>query len=207
MNANALRGILTLVGICMIVVGGQGSLLVFRERASLEIPLGEFQQRQPGNKWVRLTGAELDLLNARRFNYIESDHAAEFLVPLRPAGATNAPIHALVAGLEDEFRLRVDAIGLAEVTHAMNAFLATNAETLAVARDVEGLIRFGWEKVADNRNELRALHPRLVEDFVIIDAGAKPSWLLAMMLPGGIAIHFWLIWSRLSGRRRKLAQA
>ncbi len=203
MNANAFRGILTLVGICMIVVGGQGSLLVFRERAPLGISLADFQRRQPENKWVRLGGGELDLLNARRFNYIESDHAAEFLVPLKSSGATNAPIHALVAGLEDEFRLRVDAIGLAEVTHSMNAFLATNSEPLAVARDIEGLIRFGWENVADNREELLALHPRLDEDFVIIDAGARPSWLLALMLPGGIAIHVWLIWSGLSERRRK----
>ena len=190
----------------MIVAGGQSLLLVFKERAITEMPLEGFHQGRPDSKWLRLTGGELDLLTARHFNYIESDHASEFLVPLRPAGATNAPIHVVVAGLDDEFRLRVDAIGLAEVTHTMNSFLATNSEPLVVARDIEGLVRFGWENVAENRNELIALHPGLVEDFVIVDAGAKPSWPLALMLPGGLAIHFWLIWSRLTRRRKNLME-
>ncbi len=205
MSSDAFRGFLTLVGICLAVAGGQAAYLAVRERAITETPLADFHRNRPDNKWLRLTDAELDLLRARHFNYVESDHAPEFLIPLNPAGASNAPVHVLVAGLEDDYRLRVDALGLAEVTHTLNAHLATNTEPLIVARNVEGVIRFGWEKVADNRNELVALHPRLVEDFVIIDAGARPSWLMALMLPAGLAIHGWLIWS--SRTRRKQADA
>ncbi len=199
MKASALRGVIALLGFVAVVVGAQAAWLAWHDREPREIPLAEFQERRPDSKWLKLTGCELDLLDARYFNYVESDHAAEFLIPLRPADAdTNAPIHALAALHDEKLRVRVDAIALADITRTLDAFTATNAEPLAIPRDIEGVTRFGWDSVAENRRELLALHPRLVEDFVIVDVGDRPSWFLATLLPVGVGF---LLWVAVTGRK------
>lgn len=177
----------------MMAAGAQATYLITTNRTPAEITLAEFHKHRPAARWLKLTECELDLLNARHFNYVESDHAPEFLVPLRPVGAeTNAPIHALLSLQDEKLEVQVDAIAIADITRTLGPYLATNTEPLTIERDIEGVVRFGLENIVENREELRSLHPRLAEDFVIIDAGAKPSWLVAAMLPAGLGIAIWL---------------
>lgn len=189
-----MRGFLTLACFAMIIVGSQAAYTVLNNRAPVKITLAKYQKEKPAAKWLQLTECELDLPGARYFNYIESDHAPEPLIPLiSSGGASNQPIHALAAIRDEKLRRQIEALSLAETVFRPNAPVETNTVPLFVKRDVKGLVRFGWESATDNREELLALHPGLAEDFIIIDAGSKPSWPLALMLPAGLGLMIWLL--------------
>ena len=192
-----MRGFLTLACFAMIFAGSQAAYTFLTNRAPLKIPLANYQKEKPTAKWLHLTGCELDLFGARHFNYIESDHAPEMLIPLKSPGASNQFVHALLAIRDDKLQLQIEALSLAESNYDPDAPPPTNAAPQIVIRDIQGLVRFGIELETEEREELLSLHPGLAQDFVILDEGHKPSWLLALMAPAGVALMLWLIISSL----------
>lgn len=200
-----MRGFLTLACFAMILTGSQAAYTVLTNRAPSVLTLVKYQREKPSVKWLHLTECELDLSGARKFNYIESDHATEMLVPLKASGSTNEQVYALLAVRDEKLRRRIEVLSLAAAAPPAPAWAQdkTNNAPVVVQRDVRGLVRFGLETAMENNVELRALHPGLAENFVIIDEGVKPSWLLASMLPAGIAVMFWLIVSSLRDFKRR----
>jgi len=200
-----MRGFLTLACFAMIFAGSLAAYTFLTNREPVTIPLAKYQKQKPPAKWLHLTDCELDLFGARHFNYIESDHAPEMLIPLRTPGATNAPVYALLSIRDDKLQLQIEALSLAEAVGALDEPAGTNVTRRTAPRDVRGLVRFGIELSTENRAELLSLHPGLAEDFVILDEGAKPSWLLALMLPAGLGLMLWLIVSSLRNFRKATA--
>lgn len=200
-----MRGFLTLACFAMILAGSQAAYTVLINRAPTALTLAKYQLEKPSAKWLHLTECELDLSGARNFNYIESDHATEMFVPLKASGSSNTQVHALLAVRDEKLRHQIEILSLAAATPPSPAWTPaeTNNAPVVVQRDVRGLVRFGLETAFEDNEELQALHPSLVENFVIIDEGAKPSWFLALMLPAGIGVAVWLIVSSLGDFKRR----
>lgn len=201
-----MRGFLTLACFAMIFAGSQAAYTYLTNREPLKIPLATYQKQKPSAKWLHLTECELDLLGARHFNYIESDHAPEMLIPLKTAGATNHLVYVLLAIRDDKLKLQIEALSLAEAIYNPDAPAPTNDAPQIVSRDIQGLARFGIELNTEERAELLSLHSGLAEDFVILDEGEKPSLLLALMAPAGVALMLWLIVSSLRNFKQTTAR-
>lgn len=202
-----MRGFLTLACFVMILAGSQAAYTVLTNRAPVALPLAKYEKEKPPAKWLRLTDCELDLSGARNFNYIESDHATEMFVPLKPSGSTNPSVCVLLAIRDKTLRAQIEILSLAAAGPPTRASAGTNDAPVVVRRDVHGLVRFGLETALEETASLRAFHPGLAEDFIIIDEGAEPSWLLALMLPAGLGVMIWLMASSLKNFKRRARPA
>jgi hypothetical protein len=79
-------------------------------------------------------------------------------------------------------------------------FAAMNIQRLFPKRDVQGLVRFGINMEDKERTKLAELNPNLDPNFIVIDDGEQPEWLLSSVLFAiGLALPIWFGWKIVSG--------
>ena len=84
--------------------------------------------------------------------------------------------------------------------HEALKFALTNIDRLFPKHDVQGLMRFGINMEDKERAKLAELNPNLDPNFIVIDDGKQPEWLLSSVLFAlGLALPIWFGWKAARG--------
>ncbi len=174
--------------LALVLGGGQAVFTGISNRSITEIGIKEFEEKKPDAKWLRVTGGELNVLDAAYSQGRFKKNAKELIIPYVLEGMEEEGnrIHLLVKTKDPEL-MRVVAEGRSmedklsegaseeEKTKAALDFLVKNVESIAISRPIEGLVEYGMDSRSKERDKIKQLFPNLAADFVVLEEGAKPN--------------------------------
>ena len=209
---------LAVLSLLLLAHGADGTYRALRSRTQAQMTCADFAQNGSPSAWVRLTGCEVDYVQAgyretpsdlwgRMFGgAAPSTHITELLFPVRPVGSNPSVPAALVVSTRDP-----DVLAIAERTLGargtidQEAFLVMMLQvvtTMRVSREIDGAVRAPLDTLR-SRSGLTAIRAPLTETFAVIDLHDRPRVLLpALELAAGIVA---LVAATL--RRKKTAPA
>lgn len=205
-----LRLALLLLGLILLAHGADGTYRALKSRTQAQLTCDEFARQRPSSAWVRLTGCEVDYVNAGYresagdiWNRISGRAAeggiAELLFPVRAAGADKTSPAPLVLTTRDPNVLAIAERTLgARSSIDQEAFLVMMLQvvtTMKASREIEGAIR-GPLDTLRSRPALAAITAPLADGFAVLDLHARPDALLpgielATGLLAVVAMAFW----------------
>ena len=190
-----------IIAIALIVGGGQSFYTGLTNRKLVEVGITDFDPAKNDSKWLKITGGELDIINASYEASKLTDIPKEVYVPLVAPGvdSTESPIQILfktkdeeVIGLLKELKKADEETG-GDPMKAIQAMVAIGKERLRPQRDIEGLVQFGIDSDS-GEDKVRKLYDNLAENSVVIENGKKPSMMLGLlMLVVGLVIVGFLV--------------
>ena len=181
-----LRAALVLISLPLLLHGGEGLYVALANRAIEQMSCDDYMDLGAPGAWVRITGCELDYLNAgyRDAGPLQpilpgsGSKISELLFPARPRGGdANAPVR-LVVSTRDPVVL---AIAERTFTGAGNqdqeSFLVTMLQVITAMRasnEVDGMLRRPLEMLR-TRGSIAAIRAPLADDFGVLDLHDSPS--------------------------------
>ncbi|HEX2570433.1 MAG TPA: hypothetical protein VH877_12820 [Polyangia bacterium] len=186
--------------------GGQGLYTVFANRAPTTMSIAEYTRTRPSGKWLRLTDCSLSLLDAMHREVAQKP--VELFIPARdPGDDEKSKVQVLVA-TKDPALLEVYRRLSSEKDEKAVETISAEFGKVFQHRDVQGLVRFGFDLDEEDREKLASLTASLAPDFVIIDEGEKPQVAFAFArLAGGLMLFAFLFWRVLSKLRTRSSPA
>lgn len=173
-----MRTILFLICLGLLWAGGQEIYTAATNREPTVISAADYLKDRPEASWLRLTGCQVDVVEAVYFSKLGVTKPSELFIPVRPAGAEGGPINillqtkdtALIDLMNDESSDEDEVVRL----------IAEQAN-----RDIEGVVQFGINVKSKEKNKLAENVEGLASDFVIIREGIKPNFGGALGIFGG----------------------
>ena len=174
--------LLPLISIGLLIGVGQGVYTYLGNRKAVEISISDFIKQPPSGKWLKVTGGQLDTLNAvYTSGRTKGGDAKEIYLPVVPPGSDSSKdtIHLLLLTKDPELVQFINDSRKFDETEATEeqaaAFLAANTARFRPLRDVEGLVQFGIASDGKKEDKMRKLYGNLASDAVILEDGKKPS--------------------------------
>jgi len=193
-----MKTFLFLLALAMTFGGGQALYTSLTNLKPLELEVDDFLQKDSSRKWVTVTGAVLDVMDATFISPFYTEEATELYIPIRASEEDTSPIRAFLFTKDpDILAVYNGLIPLEDEVEIINYFIE-HRDVFSQNREISGLIRFGIESDQDDRDILRENNEHLAKGFIILDEGAKPEWGMALMLPAGLAL-FWALFSKKTG--------
>ena len=168
----------------LIIGGGQEVYTAMRNGSQVEIGIAEFETEKPDAQWLRITGGELQVLDAAFSQGRFSKSAKEVFIPYVPVGQKdeNGKVHVLLKTKNPDILRFIEESRQMEEKLGPNATEQQKAEVaieivaklvqdLEMRRPIEGLVEFGINSNSEETEKLRGLFPQLAPDFVVIQDG------------------------------------
>lgn len=183
--------------------GGQELYTAAVNREPLEMSLADFNKQRPDRHWLKLTNCQGDLTQAS-YLYVGSS-VTDVYVPLTvPDAAENEKVHVVLLDKSPATQALMQKVMDAKTEAQQEAFVKENLAAIQAYKKpstIEGMVQFGINLKDEDRNKIKGADKNLVEDFVIIKEGERPSWVTGLaMLAGGILLSLLAFW-----RSRKVA--
>ncbi|WP_035601360.1 hypothetical protein [Haloferula sp. BvORR071] len=179
----------------LVTLGWQDVFMALKHREVVEVSLSDYIKNRPDAKWLKITGARLDILHAIYFSprFLKMD-AQDVYVPVVVPGndPSKETIHIVLhssspellklineaKGFGDDGKVETKQKGMDLVMQSLEASLLT--------RDIGGLVQYGLSSNDKRDFEIRKDNPNIAKDFVVLEDGGKPSLLkgLLIMAPG-----------------------
>jgi hypothetical protein len=179
-------GCLFLFGtVALLWAGGQGFYQALTNRAPVTMTCADFEKAPAKAAWVKVTGCTGSLIDSSYKKKYGS--VTEIFIPVHTKGGSETA-H-LVVATDDPAVLAV-AKRMSEAdakgdTKAMFSFLAENMTALQYDREIEGMVRSGFDSDDKVLKHLRERKKGLAADFVVLDQGKKPGMIKSVLLLGG----------------------
>lgn len=203
-----LRILLLVVGLPLLVLGGEGLYHFALNREQTTLSCQELAQEVPRVLWLRITGCEVDY---DRASIRDPDgQIREMYFPARPAGQPQASPAPLVFATRDP-----DALAIAQATigdnrqpdqEAITVMWLRIVTALKVTREVEGYVRAGFLARMLTAQDLAGMSGRLTTPYVALDLHARPS-ALAPGIEAGAGLVALVGFVALGSRRRRVPAA
>lgn len=171
---------LLLASLPLLAAGGEGIYHAARNRQQITLTCDEFVRQPPRALWIRVTGCDIDYVNA---GYRESrGRIAELFFPVRPMKQPGTAPAVLIAATRDSGVLAIaeNTIGDGQQPN-QEAFLVMMLRIitmLGISREVEGYARSGAIELAQTRRALAGMNAALAPGLVVLDLHARPSFLV-----------------------------
>jgi hypothetical protein len=186
---------LAFLAIVLLWGGGQGVYTSVTNLKPAEYTVSDYIETKPNSKWLRLSGATLDMSAVTYASFLGVGEIKEVYVPVIPTGqAPSKEIHILLATKDPMLLEIASKIRNLSSEEQVKQFAISHPAELYVTRDFEGLIRFGLEYKEDDERALKRENKNLTEDFVVVDEGLHPDYATTgLLFVCGIALATWLI--------------
>lgn len=183
-------------GIILMWAGGQGLYTALTNRQPVVFGCADFLQRVPEQKWLLLKDCRLNIVRASYSRKQVTDTVTQVYIPISgTASVGDTKTKALFATKDQSVIALVTEMRKVNGDGEALKFALTNIDRLFPKRDVQGLVRFGLKMDDRDREKLAALNPNLDPNFIVIDDGEQPEWLLSSaMLLAGLALPIWFRW-------------
>lgn len=182
--------VLVTVGVVLLAIGVQGLYTLRVSRQPTLTTCDQLVRQQPRAVWLRVTGCEIDYVNA---GFRESSgRIRELLFPVRAAGAGRGGPAALVAATRDPSALSIaqGTIGNGRQP-SQEQFLVMMLKivtTLRASREIEGVVRTGiWQRL-EARRLVSGLTVPVAPGAVLIDLHARPRTAVPAVLASAGAL-------------------
>jgi len=178
----------------LLIVGGQGVYVALKNPDPLEIAMADYIAEKPNAEWMRLTDAQVSLVEAAYKARLGK--VSEVFIPVRPVGeSTDVPVHILLSTDDRAVVAALQHLSQSGGTKEKKVDSATRqADRLFMRQYIIGLTHYGFFYDALMRARLARLNMNLAEDFVILDDGAAPNfWVNLSMVGGGLLIWFFML--------------
>lgn len=184
-----------MVSLAMIIGGAQSVYTAAKNRKPVEVGIDSLIAKKPDAKWLRITDGVLDTTNSSYVSGITGGDAKSIYVPLVPkdTDSEKSTIHVLVETQDKELLdFTNQSKNLERGTMSgkdAQEFILKNLSKLHVARNVEGLVKFGIDSGGKKERKIRGLYDNLASDAIILKEGEKPSMGFGVfMLLGGLGL-------------------
>ena len=169
--------------------GGRGVYNALTLGEQVEMTCAEFIDKRPRNRWVKLTQAELvydRVLGKASFGKL----VTEILIPVTPKGAPRGEKTSifLVSDKTDGVELEADGdLSTTQIKHVKRL-----TERLNTSDFIEGIVCIGLEDNDAVRRKILKQMDNVTTDFVMIEAGEKPTIMGALGKFGYAALLMFL---------------
>jgi hypothetical protein len=166
----------------LVAFGAQSALTCVTNLTCTVLPYVEYRKNGSDAKWIRLKNCQIDSLGMCWRTREKSDRIDEVYFPVRlPGEDSSARIHVLLAArdpvsIDLAERQRVASSELEMINYATIRKLPWNEN-----RDVEGLIRHGFDMSDRDVAELQLAISNLAPNFVVIEDQAKPNFIVGLI--------------------------
>jgi len=151
--------------------------------------LEDFEKSPSTKKWLSIQGGHIDLTEAATTSSFTGGPIKQVSLPLRLVDAKSGdPFTILFATSNPDIIKTVDEMSRLSTQDQMIAYMLKNRHLIRFQKDIQGLVRSGFELDSKDESKLKELFPEMKKDFVLIDDQAKPDWVKVMMLPMGLAL-------------------
>jgi hypothetical protein len=181
-----LRVALLVVGLPLLALGGEGLYHALHSRQQATTTCDQFVRAHPADRWVRLTGCDLDYDTP---GYREVDgHIAEIFFPVRPAGQPKSIPAPLLAATTDP-----GALAMVQATigggrqpdqEAVTVMMLRMVTLLRASREIEGVARAGFIENLQTRRSLQSFPVPLDPGYDVIDLHARPTYVVPAVESG-----------------------
>jgi hypothetical protein len=174
-----LRVVLLLLGIPLLVHGGEGLYDAVSNRQMTSVNCDQFMLTPPKARWLHVMGCEIDYMHPG-FNASAGRVTEMFFAMRRRNEAPDAPVSLIVA-TRDSQALAAAQPALGSDTdldeEAFTVAMLRVVDILRAAREVDGCARNGIVQRLLARRELSGFGAPLTDDAVVMDLHARPSFL------------------------------
>jgi hypothetical protein len=182
--------------------GGQNSWTAIENRQPTRLSIAEYAKKKPKAAWLELTGAALAIngaMHATRGGKME-----EVYIPLVDVHGDDATKIAVLLVTDDPKLMNLyQAVANIKDEAKLKALLDANADKL-LDKTVSGVVRYGIDLRESDRKQLAALDDELAPDFILLEAGKKPSLAIGLVV---LALGLLLAALALSSLRSQLRRA
>lgn len=185
----------TIIALALLWKGGQGLYTSLTNLSPKEMTLAECEQSKPSAAWLTLKDCQLDLADCAA-KKSSSGVIEELYIPVHPVNtqADNPPVYVLFATKD---RTLMNALnGMNQIRDEQQAltYVLQHHEEIFPKRTISGLVRFGIELDDKDKSKLQTMQMNLQRDFIIIDDGKQPEFIIsALLFAGGLLIGFLLL--------------
>jgi hypothetical protein len=175
---------LLLVSLPLLAYGGEQLYHVYRNPQQTTLTCDQLAQQHPSARWIRVTGCELDYMNAA---FPQSGgRITEILFPVRAVGRPLTEPAALVATTRDPDVLAVAQNAIAGATPAdQEAYLVAMLRIvtmLKASREVEGYARTGVVERALAARAMATLKTPAAPGYILLDLHTRPRVLVPAVI-------------------------
>lgn len=162
--------------------GGQGLYTALFNLKPIEYSISDYLAAQPDKEWLTITGGSLDIVEMAYTSSKVGDRVKEVFIPLTlPNAKESDPVKILVASKDPAvLDLATKLKSAKNEIEAMMLFIT--AKTTMEKPAVTGLVRFGIDLKDKETRKLRELNKNLASDFVILEEGGKPNFVVSAVL-------------------------
>jgi hypothetical protein len=177
-------------------MGGWHTYRGLRDGKQVEMTCGEYSAVRPEGHWLKLTDCEYDFDHyAIKKNGSSID---KVYVPVRPYGDTTSKAQIVV--MRDD-KLTRNVVEQWE-DHRTPSDAALDHLRIELNRPIEGIVSSGLDLDADDKDKLGPLKIGLANDYVMIDADAKPHLIAGILATiGGLLLAIAAAFLFVFGRR------
>ena len=169
---------LLLASLVFLVHGGEALYDAAVNRQPVMVTCDQFVGQRPSALWLRVTGCDIDYLNA---GYRESSgRLDELFLPVRPPLQLSTSPVTLVVATSDPQVLAIAGTAIGNNRQpdqdAYVGMMQRIVTMLRASKEVEGYARSGFIERLQTRRALAGLAAPLGPDFVVLDLHARPSF-------------------------------
>lgn len=183
--------VLLLVGVPLLLLGGEGLYYATRDRQPKTIACDRYLRERPDATWLRLGNCEIDYLGAA-YRETSSGAITELFFPVRPIGQQRTAPTAIIMATRDRTALDTaqQTIGAGKQADqeqflVMMLKIVTN---LRASREINGYVRRSFLERLQAQRLVSGLGVPVDSSFIVIDLYGQPSIELPAILAGSGAV-------------------
>ncbi|MEQ1751001.1 MAG: hypothetical protein ABL974_16350 [Prosthecobacter sp.] len=168
--------------IAPIVIAGfaiQNFYVYFTNTKPIEVSIQQLIANPPSAKWVRVTGGQINLIDAAAFETGFKKKIDSVYVPIHPEGKADAEVSVLLRSTDPELLAltrQFQVLDEAKDSEIKGLKLAIeNARVILQKRPFEGLIQSGLFRDDRVIFQVRSTLPNIAREPIIIEEGKKPT--------------------------------
>jgi hypothetical protein len=175
----AIRPFLLAVPAVIAGFGIQNLYVYFTNSKPIEVSIEQLMSNPPRAKWVRVTGGQINLIDAAASEVGFNKEIDRIYVPIHPEGKEVAPVSVLLLSTDPEL------LAVVRQFHALDEAKNSEVEGLKLAiknsrlilqkRPFEGLIQSGLFKDDRVTFQISKVLPNIVNEPIIIEEGKEPT--------------------------------
>jgi hypothetical protein len=190
----SIRPFLFIVPAVIAGFGIQNLYVYFTNPKPIEVSIEQLISNPPSAKWVRVTGGQINLIDAAASEAGFKKKIESVYVPIHPEGKKEAAVSVLLLSSDPKL------LGLARQFHSLDEgengeveglkLAMDNARVIFQNRPFEGLIQSGLFRDDRVIYQIRKTLPNIVTEPIIIEEGKKPTIFegLGILLFAGVAM-------------------